>query len=76
VQVLIPLAGVVDVNALRAKLERDLAKAEAEAKALGDRLSNPSFVDRAPTEIVQGARDALAEALKQAEILQARLLRL
>ncbi|MDX2213087.1 MAG: valine--tRNA ligase [Oculatellaceae cyanobacterium bins.114] len=76
VQVLIPLAGVVDVEALQAKLRRDLAKVEAEAKALGDRLSNSNFVDRAPADIVQGARDALAEALKQAEILQARLSRL
>ncbi|MBD2464115.1 valine--tRNA ligase [Oscillatoria sp. FACHB-1407] len=76
VQVLIPLAGVVDVEALQAKLRKDLAKVEAEAKALSDRLSNPNFVDRAPADIVQGARDALAEALKQAEILRDRLLRL
>lgn len=76
VQVLVPLAGVVDIVALRSKIEKDLSKAEAEAKSLGDRLSNPNFVDRAPAEVVQGARDALAEAQKQVAILRDRLSRL
>ncbi|MBD0337240.1 MAG: class I tRNA ligase family protein, partial [Cyanobacteria bacterium Co-bin13] len=73
VQVLIPLTGYVDVEALRAKLEKDLGKVEVEIKALSGRLSNAGFVDKAPAEVVQGARDALAEAQKQAEILQERL---
>jgi valyl-tRNA synthetase len=73
VQVLIPLAGVVDTVALQTKLERDLDKAEGEAKSLGDRLSNSKFVDKAPADVVQGARDALAEAQKQAEMLRDRL---
>lgn len=76
VQVLIPLAGVVDVAALRAKLEKSLSKVEAEAKSLSGRLSNPNFVDKAPDEVVKGAQDALAEAQKQAEILRDRLRRL
>ncbi|MGL5926314.1 valine--tRNA ligase [Chroococcidiopsis sp.] len=73
VQVLIPLAGVVDVAVLRAKLEKSLSKAQAETKSLSARLSNPTFVDKAPPDVVQGAKDALAEAEKQIEILQARL---
>ncbi|HCF27288.1 MAG TPA: valine--tRNA ligase, partial [Cyanobacteria bacterium UBA11049] len=73
VQALIPLAGVIDVAALRAKLEKSLSKAEAEAKSLSGRLTNPNFVDKARPEIVQGAREALAEAEKQVEILRSRL---
>jgi valyl-tRNA synthetase len=73
VQVLIPLTGVVDVDALRAKVEKDLAKVENEIKSLTGRLSNPGFVDQAPPEVVQGARDSLAEAQAQATILQSRL---
>ena len=73
VQVLIPLAGVVDVAALRAKLEKSLSKAEAEAKSLLGRLGNSNFVDKAPPEVVKGARDTLEEAELQAEILRARL---
>jgi valyl-tRNA synthetase len=76
VQVLIPLAGVIDIDALRAKLEKDLAKAEKEVQSFKGRLQNSKFVDQAPPEVVQGARDALAEAEKQVEILRARLGRL
>jgi valyl-tRNA synthetase len=73
IQVLIPLNGVVDIEAVRAKLEKSLSKAEAEVQSLSTRLNNPSFVDRARADVVQGARDALAEAQKQAEILRDRL---
>ncbi|MBD1862587.1 MULTISPECIES: valine--tRNA ligase [Trichocoleus] len=73
VQVLVLLAGVVDVAALKAKLEKDLKKVEAEIAALSGRLSNSKFVDKAPADVVQSARDTLAEAEKQAEILKARL---
>ncbi|GAB4369070.1 MAG: valine--tRNA ligase [Elainellaceae cyanobacterium] len=73
VQVLIPLAGVVDIEALKAKLQKDLSKVEAEVHSLSQRLSNSSFVEKAPADVVQGARDALAEAEKQAEILKERL---
>ena len=76
VQVLLPLAGVVDVDALRAKLEKDLKKIEAEIQSLKGRLNNPGFVNKAPAEVVEGARAALAEAEQQAEVLRARLARL
>jgi valyl-tRNA synthetase len=73
VQIVIPLTGVVDVEVLRAKLEKSLNKVEAEVKALTGRLSNSNFVDKAPADVVQTTRNALAEAEKQAEILQERL---
>ncbi|MEB3212746.1 MAG: valine--tRNA ligase [Leptolyngbyaceae bacterium] len=76
VQVLVPLEGVVDVDALRGKLEKDLGKIEGEIKSLSGRLKNPGFVNKAPEDVVQGARDALAEAEKQAQILQNRLAQL
>lgn len=76
VQVLVPLAGLVDLAALQAKLTKDLRKIEGEIKSLTARLSNPNFTSKAPEEVVQGARDALAEAQKQAEILRDRLARL
>ena len=76
VQVLLPLSGVVDVDALRAKLQKKLAKVEADVKSLSGRLANQNFVSKAPEEVVQGVKDALAEAQKQAEILRDRLARL
>ena len=73
VQVLIPLAGVVDLVALRSKLEKKLAKVEAEIKSLSARLNNQDFVTNASPEVVQTTKDNLAEAEKQAEILRDRL---
>ncbi|HIK07366.1 MAG TPA: valine--tRNA ligase [Trichormus sp. M33_DOE_039] len=73
VQVVIPLDGVVDIEAMRAKLEKSLGKVEAEAQSLKGRLSNANFVDKARPDVVQAARDALTEAEKQAEILRDRL---
>lgn len=73
VQVLVPLAGVVDIDQLCAKLEKSLGKIEGEVKSISGRLSNSKFVDKAPPEVVQGARDNLAEAEKQGEILRDRL---
>ncbi|WP_315787020.1 valine--tRNA ligase [Fischerella sp. JS2] len=73
VQVLLPLAGVVDIEAYVAKLQKRLTKLEAEIKSLTGRLSNPKFVEQAPPNVVKETRDALAEAQKQAEILRDRL---
>jgi valyl-tRNA synthetase len=73
VQVLLPLAGVVDIDAYVAKLQKRLTKLEGEIKSLSGRLSNPKFVEQAPPNVVRETRDALAEAQKQAEILRDRL---
>lgn len=76
VQVLIPLAGVVDIAEIRAKIEKRLAKAEAEVTSYRGRLSNANFVNKAPEAVVEGARTALAEAETQVAMLQNRLSRL
>jgi valyl-tRNA synthetase len=76
VQILIPLTGLVDVAALEAKLQKKLDKVLQDIKSLTGRLSNPGFVNKAPAEVIEGANNDLAEAKKQAEILQERLDRL
>jgi valyl-tRNA synthetase len=73
VQVLLPLTGVVDIEALSGKIQKRLSKIEGEINSLTSRLNNPKFVDKAAVEVVQATRDALAEAEKQAEILRDRL---
>jgi valyl-tRNA synthetase len=73
VQVLVPLAGLVDVEALRAKLQKDLAKLEKEAQGIRTRLENPTFLSRANPEVVQASRKQLAELEAQRQLLQARL---
>ncbi|MEN9223769.1 MAG: class I tRNA ligase family protein, partial [Thermostichus sp. BF3_bins_97] len=73
IQVLMPLAGLVDLEALRAKLQKDIAKLEKEAQGIRSRLENPNFVSRANPEVVQTSRDQLAEIDAQQQLLQARL---
>ncbi|MCB8761877.1 valine--tRNA ligase [Planktothrix agardhii] len=73
VQVLMPLAGVVDLAAFQTKLQKKLAKVEKEIQGLQRNLNNSNFVNRAEPEVVENTRNSLAEAQKQAEILQQRL---
>ena len=73
VQVLIPLTGLVDVEALKQKLEKSLAKVEGEIKSINGRLGNKGFVNKAPEHVVQEARDSLIEAETQAKLLRERL---
>ncbi|PLZ80930.1 hypothetical protein CBP16_11825, partial [Fischerella thermalis WC217] len=57
VQVLLPLDGVVDIDAYVAKLQKRLTKLEGEIKSLSGRLSNPKFVEQAPPNVVKETRD-------------------
>jgi valyl-tRNA synthetase len=72
-QVLLPLEGLVDLDALRGRLEKDLAKAEKEIAGLAGRLANPNFADKAPADVVAECRANLAEAEAQAELARRRL---
>ncbi|CAK6687320.1 valine--tRNA ligase [Synechococcus sp. BA-124 BA4] len=72
-QVLLPIEGLVDLDALRGRLEKDLAKAEKEIKGLAGRLANPNFAGKAPPEVVAECRVNLAEAEAQAALAQGRL---
>ena len=61
----LPLEGVIDLAAERARLARAIGAAEKDRDALGSRLSNASFVERAKPEAVEKARADHAD--KQAE---------
>jgi valyl-tRNA synthetase len=72
-QVLLPIEGLVDLDALRARLEKDIAKADKEIKGLAGRLANPNFADKAPPEVVAECKANLAEAEAQALLARQRL---
>jgi valyl-tRNA synthetase len=61
-KLVIPLEGVVDLSAEVARLEKVLAKSDKDVEQLRKRLANPSFVDRAPPELVDEVREKLAAA--------------
>ena len=73
---ILPLEGVIDIAAEKARLAKALAAAQKERDALGGRLSNPSFVEKAKPEAVAKAREDHGEKSAEAERLQAALDRL
>lgn len=72
----LPLAGAIDVDAEKARLNKALEASQKEAKSLNGRLSNLNFVEKAKPEAVEKARADLAEKEAEAERLQAALDRL
>ncbi|MFN3960616.1 MAG: valine--tRNA ligase [Parvularculaceae bacterium] len=53
----LPLAGVIDVAAEKARLAKEIDKCVKEIDAIDKKMSNPSFVERAPAEIVEENRE-------------------
>jgi valyl-tRNA synthetase len=72
-QVLLPVEGLVDLDALRGRLEKDIAKADKEIAGLSGRLANPNFAGKAPPEVVAECQANLKEAQAQAELARRRL---
>ncbi|MEW5421053.1 valine--tRNA ligase [Amorphus sp. 3PC139-8] len=62
VTVCLPLAGVVDLDAERARLQKELDKLAADIKKIDAKLNNPSFVEKAPDEVVEEQRERREEA--------------
>jgi valyl-tRNA synthetase len=74
--VVIPLAGVIDVAAEKARLAKAREAALKERDALAKRLDNPAFVEKAKPEAVDKARADHAHHAAEAERLEAALARL
>ena len=72
----LPLEGVIDLDAERARLTKAIAAAEKERDSLNARLSNPAFAEKAKPEAVEKARADHAEKSAEAARLGAALGRL
>lgn len=72
----IPLEGIVDIAAEKARLEKALAASTKEAKSLEGRLSNPAFAEKAAPQAVEKARADLAHHTGEVARLTAALARL
>ncbi len=71
--VVVPLAGLFDVEAERARLSKQLADAEGEVARLEAKLANEQFRARAPREVVAKEEAKLADARARAASLRERL---
>lgn len=74
--IIIPLEGVIDIAAEKARLAKALEVSTKEAKSLEGRLSNAAFVEKAKPEAVEKARADHAMHQAEAERLAAALTRL
>ncbi len=72
VEISLPLAGLVDVEAERERLEKELADALSQIERLEKLLASP-FAQKAPEEVVNKERDRLTEYRETAERIRQQL---
>ena len=61
IEVMVPMAGVIDVDKELARLAKELDRLTAERGRLAGKLSNDNFVARAPADVVDKERAKLAD---------------
>jgi valyl-tRNA synthetase len=68
----LPLKGVIDLAAERARLAKEMAKCDADIARVDAKLNNPNFVSRAPEEVVEEEKEKREEAqARKAKIAEA-----
>jgi valyl-tRNA synthetase len=70
---MLPLAGMVDLEAERDRLRKEIAATIAERDRAQAQLGNEAFVSRAPEQVVAVQRQRLATAEEQVSLLERRL---
>ncbi len=75
-EVYVLLAGLVDLDAERARLQKELEKAQADEQKLAKKLSNPGFLAKAAPEIVEKDRAKHDELAQNVARLQEQLAQL
>jgi valyl-tRNA synthetase len=60
-QLLIPLAGLIDKQAELARLQKNIQKLEQDAQRINAKLANDNFVSRAPKAVVNKEKRKLAD---------------
>ena len=72
----LPLAGVIDMGAERARLAREIEKSLAEIRKIDAKLANENFVAKAPPEVVEENRERKTGFEGEVQKLQAALKRI
>ena len=68
----LPLKGVIDFAAERARLEKEIAKADADIERVDAKLANEKFVANAPEEIVEEEKEKREAAVaRKAKFIEA-----
>ncbi len=70
VEILLPMAGLIDVAAEEARLAKEIGRVEKDVALFEKKLGNRAFVAKAPPEVLEKDRGKLAEAREKLVILQ------
>jgi valyl-tRNA synthetase len=70
VQIFVPLRGLVNVEEEEKRLLKEIGKIDKEIEMFSKKLENPSFVDRAPADVVAKEREKLAEVTGKKQVLE------
>jgi len=60
-KILIPMAGLIDKDAELKRLDKEIARLQADIERIEKKLANPSFVDKAPAAVVEKERERVAD---------------
>ena len=66
----VPMAGLIDVEAEVARLDKEILRLKGELQKISGKLSNANFVDKAPAEVVQKEKDRQADFSSSLEKLE------
>jgi valyl-tRNA synthetase len=72
-KVMVPLAGLIDLEAERARIGKEVGKAQQELEKIEKKLSNESFVAKAPEAVVAKERNRAGELKGILETLEGQL---
>ncbi|NPC85372.1 valine--tRNA ligase, partial [Pyxidicoccus fallax] len=75
-EIYVPLAGLVDLDAERERLKKEIARAEQEMAGVLRKLENPNFVAKAPPDVVEKDRARVEELKERKAKLQDHLQRI
>ncbi|MEM6998908.1 MAG: valine--tRNA ligase [Pseudomonadota bacterium] len=70
---LVPLADIIDPEAEKKRIDNALVGKEKEKTNLENQLNNKNFVERAPTDVVEGVKQNLADILNEIKTYQEQL---
>jgi valyl-tRNA synthetase len=66
----LPLAGLIDIDAERTRLQRELEKIESEIVKVETKLANPNFVDKVPQKVLDEHKLRLVDWRAKAKHVQ------
>lgn len=76
IEILVPMAGLIDVEAERARLEKEISKLQNNLKSVSAKLGNEKFLSNAPEAVVAKEKEKQDKANNALNALQAKLTQL